>query len=237
MDFKQKNGIRGCAMNTTILICDDNIAVHESLSVYLKEDHIDVISAYTGEDALNIFHQRKITFIILDLMLPGISGVDVLKEIRKTSDIPVLILSAKSSEFDRILGLELGADDYITKPFSPREIVTRVRVILKRSGKNQSANYTSFSNLTIDTSAYTAAIEGKPVDLTPKELNILACLASAPGTVFSREQTLNKVWGYDYYGDTRSVDTRIKHIRQKLPACARFAIRSVYGVGYKLGEI
>ncbi|MCD8109818.1 MAG: response regulator transcription factor [Clostridiales bacterium] len=223
-------------MNTTILICDDNIAVHESLSVYLKEDHVEIFSAYTGEDALNIFRQHDISFIILDLMLPGKSGIDVLKEIRKTSDVPVLILSAKSSEFDRILGLELGADDYIAKPFSPREIATRVRVILKRTAKKQTGNYMSFSNLTIDTSSYTASIDGEILDLTPKELNILACLASAPGTVFSREQILNRVWGYDYYGDTRSVDTRIKHIRQKLPEHARFAIRSVYGVGYKLEE-
>lgn len=223
-------------MNTTILICDENIAVHESLSVYLKEDNIDVFSAFTGEEALDMFRQYEISFVILDLMLPGKSGTEVLKEIRRTSDIPVLILSAKSSELDRILGLELGADDYIAKPFSPREIATRVRVILKRTGKKQPGNYINFSNLTIDTSAYTAQIDGQPLNLTPKELNILSCLASSPGTVFSREQILNRVWGYDYYGDTRSVDTRIKHIRQKLPSNARFAIRSVYGVGYKLEE-
>ncbi len=221
-------------MNTKVLICDDNIAVHESISVYLKEDNIDVVSAYTGEEALSILRHQKIMFVILDLMLPGKSGIEVLKEIRQTSNIPILILSAKTSEFDRILGLELGADDYIAKPFSPREIATRIQVILRRAGHNPSGKFISFSNLTIDSSSYMAYIDGKKLDLTPKELKILAYLASAPGVVFTREQILNHVWGYDYYGDTRSVDTRIKYIRQKLPANAMFAIRSVYGVGYKL---
>ncbi len=221
-------------MNTTVLICDDNIAVHESLSTYLNEAHIQVLSAYTGEEALEQLMRHDIKFVILDLMLPGISGLDVLRDLRKFSDVPVLILSAKSSEFDRILGLELGADDYIAKPFSPREIATRVQVILKRTENKSVSKLISFSNLTIDTHAYTAFIDGKLLELTPKELKVLALFASTPGIVLSRERILNNVWGYDYYGDLRSVDTQIKHIRQKLPKSAKFEIKSVYGVGYKL---
>lgn len=221
-------------MNTTVLICDDNIAVHESLTTYLNDAHINVLSAYNGEDALLLLKQHEINFMILDLMLPGIFGLDVLKTLRKSSDIPVLILSAKTTEFDRILGLELGADDYIAKPFSPREIATRVQVILKRTENKPSGKAISFSNLLIDPYAYTACIDGQPLLLTPKELKVLALFAAAPGIVFSRDQILNQVWGYDYYGDIRSVDTQIKHIRQKLPENASFEIRSIYGVGYKM---
>lgn len=221
-------------MNTTVLICDDNIAVHESLSAYLKDLHIQVLSAYNGEEAIELFMRHEIQFVILDLMLPGISGLDVLKKFRKFSDVPVLILSAKSSEFDRILGLELGADDYITKPFSPREIATRVQVILKRTVNKTVNKPVSFSNLTINPHAYSASIDGEPLELTPKEFKILALFVATPGIVLSRERILNSVWGYDYYGDIRSVDTQIKHIRQKLPKTAKFEIRSIYGVGYKL---
>lgn len=220
--------------NTTVLICDDNIAVHESISAYLNEAHIQVISAYSGEDALEILQRTKIDFLILDLMLPGKSGLDVLKELRKFSDIPVMCLSAKTSEFDRILGLELGADDYITKPFSPREVATRVQVILKRTNKNNVSKQITFTNLSIDTSCYTATVNGRLLDLTPKELNVLALLASNPGIVLSRDRILNTVWGHDYYSDIRIIDTQIKRIRKKIPPDAGFEIRSIYGVGYKM---
>lgn len=194
-----------------------------------------VLSAYTGEDALQLLKKYDIQFVILDLMLPGKSGIDVLKEMRRFSEVPVLILSAKGSEFDRILGLELGADDYITKPFSPREIATRVQVILKRTTPQKAkTNLITFGNLTIDPNAYTASIDKMPLELTPKELNVLSLFASNPGIVLSRERILNSVWGYDYYSDFRTVDTQIKRIRQKLPPEATFEIRSVYGVGYKM---
>ena len=224
-------------MNITVLICDDNISVHESLSSYLKDLRMNVLSAYSGEEALRMLEQYDIQFVILDLTLPGISGFDALKDIRKYSDVPVLILSARSSEFDRILGLELGADDYITKPFSPREIATRIQVILKRTSRRPAGTYITFSNLTMNPYAYTAFIDESPLDLTPKEFKILALFVSAPGIVLTREQILNRVWGYNYYGDFRSVDTQIKHIRRKLPETARFKIRSIYGVGYKLEAI
>lgn len=219
---------------TTVLICDDNIAVHESISAYLNEAHIKSISAYSGEEALEIFQRTPIDFLILDLMLPGKSGTDVLKELRKFSDVPVLCLSAKTSEFDRILGLELGADDYITKPFSPREIITRIQVILRRTGKNSTHKNITFKNLVIDQQAYTAYINNIAIDLTPKELNILALFASNPGIVLSRERILSAVWGQNYYSDIRIIDTQIKRIRKKLPAEAMFEIRSIYGIGYKM---
>lgn len=223
-------------MKKTVLICDDNIAVHESLSAYLHEARIDTVSVYNGEDALKALKSREIHFVILDLMLPGISGTDVLKELRRFSEVPVLVLSAKGSEFDKILGLELGADDYVQKPFSPREIATRVQVILKRIDKKADDRRIVFSNLMINLDAYTVTVGGRNLALTPKELQVLALLASKPGVVFSRERILDEVWGYDTYNDIRTVDTQVKLIRRKLPGDAAFAIRSVYGVGYKLEE-
>lgn len=220
--------------NTTVLICDDNVAVHESISAYLNEARIHSVSAYTGEEALEILQRSQISFVILDMMLPGKSGTEVLKELRKFSDVPVLCLSAKSSEFDRILGLELGADDYITKPFSPREVATRVQVILRRAGKTNSQKQIVFTNLAIDQNSYTASVNGQLLDLTPKELNILALFASNPGIVLSRERILNSVWGQNYYSDIRIIDTQIKRIRKKLPLDAGFEIRSIYGIGYKM---
>lgn len=221
-------------MSITVLICDDNEAVHASLSKYLHEAHFQVISSYTGEDILKIVSHKKVDVVILDLMLPRKSGIEILRELRAYTDIPILILSAKEAEVDRILGLELGADDYITKPFSPREVVTRVSVILKRCNKKIRDSILSYSNLTIDLTAYAAYVNDIKLDLTPKEFQLLSFFASAPGEVQTREKILNKVWGYDYYGDVRTIDTQIKHIRQKLPNEAAFTILSVYGVGYKL---
>ena len=220
--------------NTIVLICDDNIAVHESISAYLNEARIQSISAYTGEEALELLQRTQVDFLILDMMLPGKSGTEVLKELRKFSDVPVLCLSAKTSEFDRILGLELGADDYINKPFSPREIVTRVQVILRRISKQRSQKQILFSNLCIDQNSYTAYVNGRELALTPKELNVLALFASNPGIVLSRERILHSVWGENYYSDIRIIDTQIKRIRKKIPIDAGFEIRSIYGIGYKM---
>ena len=220
--------------NTTVLICDDNIAVHESISAFLKEAHIKSISAYTGEEALELMQRTQIDFLILDLMLPGKSGTEVLKEIRRFSDVPVLLLSAKSSEFDRVLGLELGADDYITKPFSPLEIATRVQVILRRSNRQTAQAKIMFSNLIVDLNYYTTTINGHKIDFTPKELNLLALLAQNPGVVLSRDRIMNSVWNQNHYSSTRIIDALIKRIRSKLPPEAGFEIHSIYGIGYKM---
>lgn len=223
---------------TTIVICDDNIAVHESLSTYLKNAGIDVISLYDGSHLTDILQLKKIDLIILDIMLPGQFGTDLCREIRQTSDIPILMLSAKSEEDDRILGLELGADDYVTKPFSPREVVTRVNTILKRIQPRKQEPFLFYSNLVLHPSSYRAMIEGQVLDLTPKEFSVLQCLSQSPDRVQSRDLILDKVWGNDYFGDTRAVDTIVKRLRTKLAgAGARFTIHSVYGIGYKLEEL
>lgn len=220
-----------------ILICDDSIAVHESISAYLTAENMAYDSAYDGEEALKKASSGRYDLIILDVMLPKIMGTDVCREIRRESDVPILMLSARSEEVDRVLGLEIGADDYVTKPFSPREIVARIRTILKRARpKSQSGNI-AFHEMTIDPGAYTVAVGGKKLEVTPRQVELLKCLAENAGRVLSREQLLNRVWGYDYYGDTRVVDTQIKRIRQKLPEEGiSFAIESIYGVGYKLEE-
>lgn len=219
---------------TTVLICDDSVAVHESLSIYLREENICVLSAYDAETALHYLRTKRVHLLILDLMLPGKPGLEVLREVRKTSDIPVIILSAKDGEVDRILGLELGADDYVTKPFSPKEMAARVRAVLRRSDKKQERRTYTYANLFIDQDGYTARVGDVRLELSAKELQVLTLFAANPETALSRERIMNAVWGYEYYNDVRAVDTQIMRIRQKLPETAEFRISSIYGVGYRL---
>lgn len=219
---------------TTVLICDDSVAVHESLKIYLEESGIRVLSAYDGETALEMLRTGDIQLLILDLMLPGQPGTEVLQQLRQTNHLPVLILSAKDSEFDRVLGLELGADDYVVKPFSPREVSARVRAILKRTDQTPERRVSTFASLTVDQDAYSAKVGTQPLNLTAKELEVLALFAAHPDTALSRERIMNAVWGYQYCNDTRAVDTQIMRLRQKLPQNADFEITSIYGVGYKL---
>lgn len=218
-----------------ILICDDQPIIHETIGAYLKADGFTYESAFDGEEALRK-SQVKPDLIILDLMMPKTNGIDVCRTLRKTSDVPIIMLTAKGEEVDRILGLELGADDYIVKPFSPREVVARVKAVLRRRmPNNKDIKPTLFyDGLEINISAYEIRLNGNPVPCTPKEVEVLYFLAAYPGQVFNREQILSNVWGYDHFGDTRSVDTQIKRIRHKLFAeNMRWAIKSIYGVGYK----
>ena len=218
----------------TILICDDNKAVHEGLSGYLKALHYHIYSTYDGESAITVLEREKIDLVILDVMLPGIFGTEVCRQIRKKCDIPVLILSAKGDEIDRIIGLELGADDYVTKPFSPREVAVRVRNMLRRAEKSQENQQLVCAELCIVIDAYEVFVREKLVDLTPRETEVLYYLAKNAGRVLTRNQIMNCVWGYDYCGDTRAVDNQIKRIRQKLPDDGvHFEIKAVYRVGYK----
>ena len=218
----------------TILICDDNKAVHEGLSGYLKALHYHIYSTYDGESAITVLEREKIDLVILDVMLPGIFGTEVCRQIRKKSDIPVLMLSAKGDEIDRIIGLEIGADDYVTKPFSPREVAVRVRNMLRRAEKSQENQQLVCAELCIVIDAYEVFVREKLVDLTPRETEVLYYLAKNAGRVLTRNQIMNCVWGYDYCGDTRAVDNQIKRIRQKLPDDGvHFEIKAVYGVGYK----
>ena len=220
-----------------ILVADDDIKVHEVLGAYFRREEYQMLSAYDGEEALEIMRRSRPDIVILDIMMPKKDGFMVCREIRKESKIPIIMLSAKSEEFDRLLGLELGADDYITKPYSPREVVARIKVVLRRlhdTGDVARSPHLVVDNLDIDMNAYVVKLSGKVVPCTPKEIEILWTLASNPGMVFSREHLLQSIWGYDYLGDTRAVDSHIKRIRAKL--CSdknKWDIRTVWGVGYR----
>lgn len=221
--------------NTLILICDDQQSVHETIGEYLKIEGMDYISAYDGLDALQKAKTIKPDLILLDLMMPKLFGTDVCKEIRKNSDVPIIMLTAKSETIDKIIGLELGADDYIAKPFSPREVVTRIKTVLRRtSNVNKLSNCIKYEDLEINLDSHEVYVKGELLKITPKEIKIFYMLASNAGNILNREHILSEVWGYDYFGDTRVVDTQIKRLRKKLPTDdLKWEIKSIYGVGYK----
>lgn len=223
--------------DVNILICDDDPIVHESLKIYLKNEGFSCFSAYNGEEAIEQINNLNPTLIVLDIMMPKLNGLEVCKEVRKTSTVPIIMLTAKGEEIDRILGLELGADDYIVKPFSPREVVARIKAVRRRIMEHSAEGKLLtiyFDKLEISLKQYQVKYDGKVIISTPKEVETLYLLASNKGQVFSREQILNLVWGYDYYGDTRTIDTHIKRIRAKLPQDGvKWALQTIYGVGYK----
>lgn len=225
------------SLNPLILIADDDSVVHESLGLYLAEEHYDHISAYDGQTAIDLFEEKNPDLIILDIMMPVKSGIDVCKEIRRESNVPIIMLTAKGEEIDRILGLELGADDYIVKPFSPREVIARIKAVLRRLNDDSKQNQTAsvrYDGLEVNLENYQVKVDGESVAFTPKEVEILYLLASNPGQVFDRETILSRIWGYDYFGDTRTVDTHIKRIRQKIKSEDHdYSLLTVYGVGYK----
>lgn len=218
-----------------ILICDDQESVHETIGEYLKIEGMEYVSAYDGLEALKKFEMYKPDLILLDLMMPKKFGSDVCKEIRTSSDVPIIMLTAKSETIDRIIGLELGADDYVSKPFSPREVVTRIKTVLRRTtNAKHTCNCIKYKELEINMDSHEVHINGELINITPKEIKILYMLAKNPGCTLNREHILSEVWGYDYFGDTRVVDTQIKRLRKKLPdEDLSWNIRSVYGVGYK----
>ena len=221
----------------SILICDDQMMIHETLGIYLESEGFEHISAMDGEEALMLYEKEKPDLIILDIMMPKLSGTEVCRKLREKSRVPIIMLTAKGEEIDRILGLELGADDYIVKPFSAREVVARVKAVLRRlaMAKEQPQQVLRFDDLEININNYDVRVKGERVPFTPKEVEIFQLLASHPGKVYERETILSLVWGYDFYGDTRAVDTQIKRIRQKLPpeGSTSWSIKTVYGVGYK----
>ena len=220
-----------------ILVADDDPNVHKSLNAYFKSEGYQLLSAFDGVEAVRLAQSAKPDIAILDIMMPGMDGLMVCREIRKDTNLPIIMLTAKSDEFDKLLGLEMGADDYITKPFSPREVVARVKAVLRRMHElreTEKAVYLSVANLEIDMNAFTVKLGGKQVPCTPKEIEILWTLAGNPGMVFSREHLLQSIWGYDFLGDTRAVDSHIKRIRAKL--CSEdngWDIKTVWGVGYR----
>lgn len=224
----------------TILVVDDEDSILNIVEAYLKSDGNTVHVARDGIEGLTAFRRYDPDLVILDIMLPEMDGLEVLQQIRRESDVYVMMLTAKSEEFDRVMGLTVGADDYLAKPFSPRELVARVKAILRRGRNTGQAERQvfSFEHLKIDTQRYEVYRDGELIDLTALEFKLLATLAEYAGMVLSREQLLERVWGYDFYGEERVVDVHIGHIRQKLeydPVDPQF-IQTVRGVGYKFAD-
>lgn len=220
-----------------VLVADDDRSVHETLGAYFRREEYQMLSAFDGEEALEMMQKSRPDIIILDIMMPKKDGLMVCREIRRESNVPIIMLSAKADEFDRLLGLELGADDYIAKPYSPREVVARIKAVLRRlheSREQDQATHLVVDNLDIDMNAYIVKLNDQQIPCTPKEIEILWTLAGNPGMVFSREHLLQSIWGYDYLGDTRAVDSHIKRIRAKLCKSGNgWDIRTVWGVGYR----
>ena len=223
-----------------ILIVDDDENIAELISLYLTKECFQCEIAEDGETALEKHQSFQPDLILLDIMLPGIDGYDVLREIRKQYTTPVIMLSAKGETFDKVLGLELGADDYIIKPFDSKELVARVKAVLRRFQPSRTIPVSAtagkcveYPDLIINQTNYSVIYQGRTVDMPPKELELLYFLASSPNQVFTREQLLDHIWGYEYIGDTRTVDVHIKRLREKIKDHASWAITTVWGIGYK----
>ena len=222
-----------------VLVVDDEAAIRDLVGSYLRDEGFEVVEAVDGEDALARFGDGVPDLVVLDLRLPGLGGLDVLREIRRTSSVYVIVLTARAEEADKLIGLELGADDYVTKPFSPRELVARVRAVLRRRRddgmEDGNDDVARFDGLTIDAGRHEVLVDGEPVELTSLEFQLLTALADAPGRVFTRRQLIERIWGWDFYGDERLVDVHIGNLRRALADAAdapRF-IGTVRGVGYK----
>lgn len=219
-----------------VLVVDDESAIRELAQLYLEKEGHRVLLAQSGEEALSTLKQTKPDFIVLDVMLPGIDGYEVCKEIRRSSNTPILMLTARGEDVDKIIGLELGADDYLSKPFNPREMVARVRAILRRADNSERAGSSiNVGPLSIDKRRREARLGGAEMALRAKEFDLLTAFAENFGIVLSREQLLDNVWGYEFYGETRTVDVHVQHLRAKL-ANSGLTILTLRGVGYKLVE-
>ncbi len=222
-----------------ILVCDDDKNICELLRLYLEKDGYTVVIANNGEQALDKFNAENPELILLDIMMPKLDGWQVCREIRRKSDCPIIMITAKGETFDKVLGLELGADDYVTKPFDPKEIIARIKAVLRRvhpttQESAESAKEVKYDNLVVNMTKYELKVSGKVVDTPPKELELLFYLASNPNHVFTRDQLLDKVWGFEYYGDSRTVDVHVKRLREKLEGVSEeWTLKTVWGVGYK----
>lgn len=228
------------AVKQKILIVDDDNNIAEFISLYLTKECYDTKIVNDGEQALIAFEHYKPNMLLLDLMLPGIDGYQVCREIRAKSDVPIIMLSAKGEVFDKVLGLELGADDYILKPFDSKELVARVKAVLRRFQPAKPEAYASvdikcveYPGLIVNLSNYSVTYDGQQIDMPPKELELLYFLASSPNQVFTREQLLDNIWGYEYVGDTRTVDVHVKRLREKIKDKPTWRIATVWGIGYK----
>ena len=220
----------------TILVVDDDPNISNLIRLYLEKEGYSVVIRERGDDALQYFATDPPSLVLLDLMLPGTDGWQVCRSIRQVSSIPIIMISAKDETFDKVLGLELGADDYITKPFEGKELVARVKAVLRRcAGASNDKKMLSFPGLTVSIEKYEVYYQGKLIEMPPKELEVLYFLASHPNSVFTREQLLEQVWGFEFYGDSRTVDVHVKRLREKLTdtEALGWQIKTVWGVGYK----
>ena len=224
-------------MKTKILLVDDDPNIRQLVNLYLEKEGFEVVMAARGDDAVRLFKTDPPNLILLDLMLPGMDGWQVCREVRKVSNIPIIMLTAKDETFDKVLGLELGADDYVVKPFDMKELVARIKAVIRRFQQPEASDgkETVFPGLTVNISHYTVNYMGRELEMPPKELELLHFLASHPNMVFTREQLLEQVWGYDFFGDSRTVDVHVKRLREKLTEGEKMGwqIKTVWGVGYK----
>ena len=219
-----------------ILLVDDDPNIRQLVNLYLEKEGFEVAMADRGDEALKLFRESPPNLILLDVMLPGMDGWQVCREVRKTSNIPIIMLTAKDETFDKVLGLELGADDYISKPFDMKELVARIKAVIRRyQSADAPSKELAFPGLTINISHYTVTYMGNELEMPPREIELLYFLASHPGQVFTREQLLEQVWGYDFFGDSRTVDVHVKRLREKLNGgeTLGWSIKTVWGVGYK----
>jgi len=222
--------------NTKILIVDDDLNISELLRLCLEKEGYDTIIANDGLSAISMFKEQTPDLVLLDIMMPKVDGWQVCREIRRVSNIPIIMLTAKSETFDKVLGLELGADDYMVKPVESKELIARIKAVLRRydSGNTHTDKEMIYNNLSVNITNYELVIEGKQLDIPPKELELLYFLCSNPNRVFTREQLLEEVWGFDYFGDSRTVDVHVKRLREKLEGHEKnWSLKTVWGVGYK----
>ena len=224
--------------NEKILIVDDDINICELLRLYLEKDGFQTEIVTDGIKAVEVFNSVNPDLVLLDIMLPGLDGWQICREIRKTSHTPIIMLTAKGETFDKVLGLELGADDYITKPFETKEVIARIKAVLRRSSAitsvTEAVKEVNFDKLSINLTNYELKVNGVAVDTPPKELELIFHLASNPNRVYTRDQLLDEVWGFEYYGDSRTVDVHVKRLREKLEGVSdKWELKTVWGVGYK----
>ncbi len=228
-------------MKTKILFADDDLNICELARLYIEKEGFQVVLVHDGKQALHAFSREKPNLIILDIMMPVCDGYEVCKEIRKESKVPIIFLTAKGEVFDKVLGLELGADDYMVKPFDMKELLARIKAVLRRyeaEKDSEPADCVTYDNITISLSNYQLILDGQTFEIPPKELELLFFLASNPNKVFTRDQLLSSVWGYDYFGDSRTVDVHIKRIREKIEGKgSKWNLKTVWGVGYKFEVI
>ena len=219
-----------------ILVVDDDLNICELLRLYLEKEEYTVVIANDGASAVSTFNAENPALVLLDIMLPKLDGWQVCREIRKFSEVPIIMLTAKGEVFDRVLGLELGADDYVVKPFDAKEVLARIKAVLRRSASNMAdeVKEVHYDKLSINLTNYELRVNGVQVDTPPKEMELIFHLAKNPNRVFTRDQLLDEVWGFDYYGDSRTVDVHIKRLREKLEGVSdKWELRTVWGVGYK----